>query len=229
MEQIYNLYPHIGCIFIHIPKTGGTSVTKLLNTLEQQLAESGEPPKFIIPQGYSWHKHQPAHIFKNDLGSEVWDNAFKFCFIRNPFELMVSCYFWWLQKASKFPQFVQAANVVRELGSYNSFLKHELGRKYINEYIGEPEHWFLDLRCNDMVDHIIKLEQPSTLLSQLGEFNPQIRHLEINSELPLLNKTQRESYQNYYNEESIQIVSWRFRYSIYRFNYKFESSEQYKA
>jgi hypothetical protein len=47
--------------------------------------------------GREWFNHMPAIDIKNKVGKEVWDNYFKFCVIRNPFDKLVS-YFFFLEK-----------------------------------------------------------------------------------------------------------------------------------
>ena len=37
-----------------------------------------------------WWNHMPAQQIKNQLGNDVWNNYFKFCVIRNPFDRLVS-------------------------------------------------------------------------------------------------------------------------------------------
>ena len=40
-----------------------------------------------------WYNHMSALDIKNQIGAETWDNYFKFCVIRNPFDRLVSAYF----------------------------------------------------------------------------------------------------------------------------------------
>lgn len=62
-------------IFIHIPKTGGTSIEKAF--------------------GYDWphirdaKHHWPGWIV-NRHGREIWDTYFKFTFVRNPWDRAIS-------------------------------------------------------------------------------------------------------------------------------------------
>ena len=63
------------CIFVHIPKTGGTSV-------EVALQGRGEQDSI---------KHKTALQYKSQ-NSDIWDDYFKFTIVRNPWDLMIS---WW--------------------------------------------------------------------------------------------------------------------------------------
>ncbi len=63
--------------FIHVNKTGGTSITdELIDYREAQLCGD----------------HDPAKYLRNVLGEDLWGEFFKFAFFRNPFDRMVSSY-----------------------------------------------------------------------------------------------------------------------------------------
>ena len=42
-----------------------------------------------------WFNHMPASSIRSGIGSDVWDEYFKFCTIRNPFEKLVSGFSAW--------------------------------------------------------------------------------------------------------------------------------------
>jgi hypothetical protein len=162
-------------------------------------------------------KHCKAIIYKERLEPEIWNNSFKFCLVRNPFDLMVSSYNWWLQKAGKFPKLAERAKLVSQLGSFADFIEHDLGARHINEHLGEPEHWFLDRSGRDLMDFIVKLEAIDDLPRILSRYTA----LPPNIKIEHLNSTKRENYQTYYNDEARESVSRRFRYTIDRFGYRF--------
>src|SRR5882757_7774779 len=112
-----NYFPHIGCIFIHVPRTGGTSVSNLLARVDTYLKNKGVNPRFSVPRRLH-DKHTKGLAYAETLERDIWENSFKFCAVRNPFDLVVSHYNWWLQKASRFPMFQKQAELVSELGSF---------------------------------------------------------------------------------------------------------------
>ncbi|WP_083786612.1 sulfotransferase family 2 domain-containing protein [Methylobacterium nodulans] len=65
------------CIFIHIPRTAGSSIEKWI---------CGDDWWNIEPQT----KHLIASVAK-DIYKEYWDSYFKFSFVRDPVERVVSC------------------------------------------------------------------------------------------------------------------------------------------
>src|SRR5689334_12041430 len=54
---------------------------------------SGEPLEI---QGVIWWNHMPAKTIRALIGDAVWNDYFKFCIVRNPFDAVVSAYrFFW--------------------------------------------------------------------------------------------------------------------------------------
>lgn len=86
---------HNGSVFLHIPKTGGTWVTRALERLGLVRAEFGHMhadmdrvlQAHLLPVGKSSHGEQNAR-----LDSEIRKDTFKFCFVRNPIQWFES---WW--------------------------------------------------------------------------------------------------------------------------------------
>lgn len=212
-----NYFPHIGCIFIHIPKTAGTSVSAALAQIDEYLRLDGQPAKFELPLR-KHNRHAKALTYRDRLERDIWDKAFTFCVVRNPFEQMVSCYHWWLQLAPKFPHLRETSQRVAALGGFNAFLRDDLGARRINEFIGEPEHWFQDAEGRDMVDFIVRNEEIDTLLARLGEYVKVPKGVRIERR----NATRRGHYAAYYDDACVAAVAQRFRYCIERFGYRFE-------
>lgn len=44
--------------------------------------------------GRQWYNHMPALLIKNQLGDKLWNDYFKFCVVRNPFERYVSAFYY---------------------------------------------------------------------------------------------------------------------------------------
>jgi hypothetical protein len=98
-------------IFLHAPKTGGTTIKRLfgINKLDN-------PDPSIRPS----LQHLTCKLLRQRIGNEKYEQYYKFAFVRNPWARVVSDYFWRQQLPKKrsvpsFPEFVSyARNLVLE-------------------------------------------------------------------------------------------------------------------
>ena len=78
-------------IFIHIPKTGGTSIAE-----PDYEGGNGALAGYLGEQDYAQAGHIRAVGLKQRIGAS-WDQYFKFAFVRNPWDRLVSLYHYFLQ------------------------------------------------------------------------------------------------------------------------------------
>ncbi len=213
-----NYFPHIGCIFIHIPKCGGTSISSALAQIDQFFMLDGVQPKYGGLRRRFHNKHSKATEYVEKFERDIWQRSFKIALVRNPWAQMVSCYFWWLQKAQQWQKNRKDVDAVRRLGSFDAFLRSKYGSEHLNEWRGNPEDWFQDRRGKDLVDHIAKLEDPAPLFARIGQVSRLPNALQIYK----WNATDHAHYSTYYTDEGIERVAQRFHYVIHRFGYTFE-------
>lgn len=196
-------------VFIHIYKCAGRSIRSVIQ---------GNSPVREIAQGHSTAQEARDHCYANG-GQFFWDNAYKFTFIRNPFDWVVSLYHFITQnpdhenfeavRGMTFEQFVHwNAHMVKggyrnSTGSFNTlsgFVCDDNGAgRVILDFVGRMENLNEDL---------------ATVCNNIGVAMPE--------NLPVLNKSTREpDYRKYYNETTIQIVSDVYALDLQRFDYKF--------
>lgn len=90
------------CIFIHIPRTGGTSVVQSL---------TGCKWENLPNQEQIGGKHMNVNDAR-ELYAEWWDDYFKFTFIRNPFDWLVSV--WTVVECGNMPFHIYVRDVVEK-------------------------------------------------------------------------------------------------------------------
>ena len=73
-------------IFIHVPKTGGTSIERTLNLMNGRNGYG--VIKHAAFQHFCWNE------FKELLGEDIYNKYFKFSIVRNPYQRIISEYFW---------------------------------------------------------------------------------------------------------------------------------------
>lgn len=201
--------PDYKCIFIHIPKTGGSSIDHVLNKLPKK-----DTIKLSIP--LDMHPHVKALTVKCAIGNELWDEYFSFAFVRNPWDLMISCYNWWLQNAYIYRHFQHDIEKIEAMGSFDNFMHSEYGQEMINEIKGNMFDWLSDENGEIIVDYVGKFENIQE------DWDKICKYIGIaNQKLPHLNKTKRKSYQEYYSPGTKQIVYERFGKIIELYGYKF--------
>jgi hypothetical protein len=151
---------------------------------------------------------------KFGITEDEWlHNYYKFTFVRNPYRRIVSYYFHLYRRdgaifkniKGEFPSeetFVQFVKLFRPVRK----------RKFINQY-----DFLIDRRGVNPFNFIGKLE---TFESDIHKIEKKIG---INfSIIPHKNKTSYGDYRSYYNDESYEIVTSKFKKDIKNFRYKFE-------
>lgn len=207
-------------LFVHIAKTGGTSVRAAL-----------KPLLWHDPWYYpAWVCHRLDHLCGHRLAAKlprharaicaremlpraIFDDLFKFAFVRNPWDLQVSSYLH-LQR--------ERPAVLAACPDFGSFLRHKFDPQ-------RPAQYHLDVTAMPQSDYV--LDQHGRLLvdfvgryEQLeNDFATVCRHLGLEQRrLPHLREArQRKPYQAYYDDVSAELVEVHHQADIQRFGYRF--------
>jgi len=208
-------------LFVHIAKTGGTSVRAALAPLRWR-----DPlyiPQFIASRlshatGHRIASKLPRHAkiiaAKEMLPQELFDNLFKFAFVRNPWDLQVSS---WHHLKRERP------HLVEHLDDFGSFIRWKLDPErpyqyHIDTSIELQTDYLKDLDGTILVDFIGKYE------NLLEDYQEACRRIGIKPP-PLPHKRQakdRKGYWEYYNNELAELVGEYFRVDIDTFGYHFD-------
>ena len=140
-----------------------------------------------------WKNHKDAKSIRNDLGKEKFDEYLKFCVIRNPYDKMVSLYYWEQSKLS-FREFVKKTDI-------NNLNIHSINGKSVCDYFIRYEYLEEDIK---------------TLCKKL-----KIDSYDI-SLLPKHKSTQRENkkhWSEYYDDETKNIVYNKHKKEFELFGY----------
>ena len=207
-------------LFVHIAKTGGTSVRAALAPLRWK-----DPlyiPQFIASRlshltGHRIASKLPRHAriiaAKEMLPQELFDKLFKFTFVRNPWDLQVSS---WHHLKRERPQLVE------HIANFNDFIRWKLApdrpyQYHVDTSIELQTDYLKDLDGTILVDFIGKYEN---LQEDYEEVCRQIRI----KPPPLPHKRQaksREGYRNYYDAELAELVADYFQSDVEAFEYSF--------
>lgn len=207
------------CIYVHIPKTGGSSINHLLLPIKHERKHLiGNYRSRFQPMEWGL-QHLRASYILGELGYEIFNKFFKFSFVRNPWDKLVSQYFY------------TSAVVRHELREWVGITIDSTFEEYITKlYNSNPlvlthPHWahqheFLyDLKGNQMVNFIGKFENFQEDYNQICDI------LKIErTELPQINKSsprKEKHYTEFYNDKTRKMVETIYKKDIEIFQYKF--------
>jgi hypothetical protein len=193
-------------LFVHIPKTAGNSIqTALRDYSEDQLVALRKEQDGIERFGlrnpnYKIKKHSALAEYRDALGNEQFRDLYKFTCVRNPWDRMVSYYFTPTQTPETWDR-RKFRKIISKGVSVGDYLRLDNGE-------GDP---FAN------VDYIMRFENLTE------DFLTVCRTLAISPPaLPRYNRSSREHYSKYYDDELRELVRTRFAAEIERFGYTFE-------
>lgn len=188
-------------VFVHIPKTGGTSIEHTLG------------------RGDCGNGHGNLKFYKNRLKN--FEDYTTFCVVRNPFDKMISEYFFFKKKHA-------VLNPIFKDCSFEEFLDLFFSIKDPNFFKNNHKHWFDGHFETHRASQLsfIKPEEDLDFLVRFEDiqngYNSVLDHLGMKRiELPHMNKTTHKHYSQYYNEDTKKIVAEKYAKDIEYFGYKF--------
>ncbi len=207
-------------VFVHNPKTAGTSIQQALtpysNIVQRSIYQKMRfrlTRKSVFPDWRyrHYHKHMKASEAMRLIPEKVWDSFFTFGFVRNPFDRQVSLYLY-TQRTST----TKSHKVVSKLDSF---------KEYVYALINEPlfqenrtvfqKTYFTDENGNTMVNFIGRYEN---LLKDIQFIE---RKIGILIDLPWELKSDRKPYRAYYDNETRRLVEEYVRPDLDEFDYDF--------
>ena len=216
------LSPHYKFLFVHIAKTGGTSVRAALERVRRR-----DPYYWLM-----WPCHRMSHLTGHKLGTkfprhahaiaakemlpkEFYDSLFKFAFVRNPWDLQVSSFHHIRRER---PHYMAGHD------NFGDFLRWKLDPErpyqfHIDTSIELQNDYLVDLHDKLIVDFVGRYERLNE------DFSYACQRIGIN--LPALphrrQATDRsKDFRSYYDSETADLVAQHFRKDIERFGYTFD-------
>lgn len=207
-------------LFIHIAKTGGTSIRAALNRLRWR--DPLFPAQFLASKlshltghriGSKLPRHAKIITAKEMLPKELFERLFKFAFVRNPWDLQVSS---WHHIRRERPQLVE------HIPDFASFIRWKLDPErpyqyHIDTSIDLQTDYLKDLDGSIIVDFIGRYE------NLRADYEEACRRIGIHPP-PLPHKRQakdRKDYRGYYDDPTAELVSEFFKPDIELFHYTF--------
>lgn len=202
-------------IFIHIPKTAGSSVGRALQ------------PWCVRPRKSQWRRllshlpvpeaaekavlrqHDTAAWVRLKLPADLYERAYKFAVVRNPFDLAVSNFHHLRRSTTRHHR--------REAQHWDlkAFLRYLEGKDGIRRV--DQTNWITDRAGRVIIDEVLRYEALDE------QFEALVRRLGLPAGLKLarVNVTVHDDYRSYYDDEARAIVQRLYARDIERFGYAF--------
>jgi hypothetical protein len=196
-------------IFVHVYKTGGTSIKEALHPClllpQESFFAKGLQKLRLFPVPNLFHPHVKASVLRERLGRRIFDSFFKFAFVRNPWDREVSNYFYLLRNRDH-----ELHEEVKNAGCFERYLewRRATGSSTQKELIADPNGRIL-------VDFVGRFENLEV------DFEKVCARLGVRAKLPYLNRGDRRPYREYYSDRTQRFVAEYFREDIEHFGYHF--------
>jgi hypothetical protein len=204
--------------FIHVPKTAGSSVTFALwphadhvddYWMNRWLARVGIHVNHYAPYRLKkFRTHTSAAILQRQLPADVFADLFKFTFVRNPWDLLVSSYHYLLGNRSHHRR--RAADGGRSFAAYAAY---EIRRGKMSQ-----SDMLTDRDDRLLVDFVGRFESVDS------DFAHVCRLLGLKASLPRANQTRHRDFRSYYDDGLAEEVGRFFAADVERFGYAFDDA-----
>lgn len=209
-------------IFLHIPKSAGSSITWFLRDMSsdqislnkdknhrlymdvhvfnKELADKGQCAKYFEHIMYNNAKHLSLNEYKQFYGNHIVNSYFKFTVVRNPYDRVLSGYFFWYVDKNNF-------NGIFDKHIFKKMILVQLPRQI--DFVDESVH-------------VVKYENLITDLNDIEFFKQ--KGITFDN-LPELNKTTNEknkekiNYHKYLDTELKKYIYEYYKLDFELFNY----------
>jgi len=150
-------------IFVHIPKTGGTTVEYYLELIKG--INGYGIIKNVAFQHFNWENYNTL------LGEDIYSKYFKFSIIRNPISRCISEYYWTTlgfgyKNNSSFDNFLDNVEDIVKNKKFNETIYHD--------HFYPQSFFILDENKNSKVDKIYRFEDFSEMNNFLNNYTSEI-------------------------------------------------------
>jgi hypothetical protein len=212
-----------GFLFIHIDKAAGTSIQRALQPHALQRADNRGRRRLVwigalnrlggLHRILEFPEHVTACTVKKCLPPELYARLFKFAFIRNPWDRLVSRYSYLLRNEDH-----PRHQFVKRLDGFENYLEWEIrrGKMFQHTYV-------CDTRGKWIVDFIGYYERLHE------DFENVCSRLNIQAKLPRANTSSHHDYRTYYTPATRELVATHFQRDLELFGYDFDGLSAHAA
>lgn len=206
-------------LFVHVTKAAGSSIRTVLEPycvnprdyfINRALEAVGRRVNRFGPfPRHRFRLHDTAETARRSLPRDVFERFFKFAFVRNPWDRMVSMYAYLLARPDH-----HRHRLVVSLGGFEEYLRMELNRGYPTQMASLADRQGRLLV--DFVGRFERLEEDfATICQKLG----------IAGRLGHRNGSVHAPYQEMYTPVTRELVARYFAPDIEQFGYEFSAAQ----
>lgn len=194
-------------IFVHTWKVAGTSIKAALRPYADVMYRKYTPRRVLYVLGLidQIGEHATALELRNKLPAEVFENYYKFAFVRNPWDWQVSLYHY-IGSHRLHPQHRQ----VKALAGFNEYLEWRVENDLVLQ-----KSFVTDTDDRLLVDYLGRYEN---LHSDFAEICATVG---IAAALPHKNLSQHSNYQHYYDAYARELIQTHYAPDIEYFGYRY--------
>jgi chondroitin 4-sulfotransferase 11 len=206
------------CIFIHIPKTAGTSINAFFHP--EKIFDNSVPDYDAL---YGWcpeRKFYLQHATSKQLveteliTKDHWESYFKFAFVRNPWDRAYSDFLWFNKHSGASGTFIE---YISESGKFRRIMRDNSTSDFRGDHI-VPQIDYFDFSGKYSLDFLGRFENfkidIATVLSKLK--------IKETFEIHSNKSTRKKDYSQFYTNSMKRFVESKYKMDIELLNYKFE-------
>tara|TARA_B100000085_G_C18525335_1_gene505547 strand:+ start:533 stop:1153 length:621 start_codon:yes stop_codon:yes gene_type:complete len=198
-------------IFVHINKTGGTSIESILKKLSRDWFAVNF--NYVLNGRFTPKHHLIKEYRKLADKRHGFKNYFKFTIVRNPWDRLLSNYFF------------------RKKTIHDKLIQNLSFKEWVLNYKTDGYSFEDCLSKHTQLDWITSKNE-EVLVDFVGRFENLQEDFDIicdkigvpQQKLPHKNKTKHKHYTEYYDDETRQIVAEKYTKDIEYFGYEFDDS-----
>lgn len=189
-------------IFVHVPKCAGLSVSKAIF-------------------GCRGAAHMKVSDLRIAFSREEYASFYKFAFVRNPWDRLVSAYYFMRDRGSITAGRDMNGRRFDSFPDFRSFVRDYVARSDLGHHVVlRPQHWFLCRTSLDAPD----LDFVGRFENLQEDFDSVCKHIGVDVSLVEKNtgQSRRGDYRAEYDEETAAIAGRAYRRDAELFGYRFE-------
>lgn len=203
-------------LFIHIDKAAGTSIQRALEPFAEPRGDSRLRRRLIwlgklsrmrgLHRMLEFPEHVTANTVENCLPRDLYSRLFKFAFVRNPWDRLVSRYAYLLRNENHPRHYF-----VKCMKGFEDYVEWEISRGKMFQHT-----YVCDANGKMIVDFVGRFEQLHEDFAKICE------RLNIQAALPQVNQSSHHDYRSYYTSALRKRVGEQLQRDVHLFGYQFD-------